>query len=205
MAKEHERIKKPAKGRRYYRYESTVAFFDLVGFSKRSTSAQMAGKFVEIQQMVAETFWDDFDWGETSKENTLILIPTGDGYAICFPRSVEDSEVLAYVRDLSKKFMEERKVKVRFGISRGVNFVVEDVNEMPNLVGWGITMAQRVMSIGGAGHILCTGDFAQALEKDVEELHKLPKKIKIKHGDTLTVYNYYSKVEKFGNPKVPKE
>ncbi len=204
MAKEHDAIRKPAKGRRYYKYESTVAFFDLVGFSKRSTSAQMVSKFVEIQQVVAETFYDYFDWGEPDKDNTLILIPTGDGYAICFPRSAEGTEVLGYVRKLWEEFIRERNVKVRFGISRGVNFVVEDVNEMPNLVGWGITMAQRVMSLGGAGHILCTADFAQPLAKDVTDLHKLAGKFKIKHGDMLRVYNYYSQKEKFGTGRIPK-
>ena len=203
MKKEQEPIKKPAKGRRYYKYESTVAFFDVVGFSKRATSIGMTGIFVDIQQIVADTFWEDFYWGETNTDNNLILLPTGDGYGICFPRSVEHTSVLGYIRQLWTQF-KELNAKVRFGVNYGINYVVEDVNEMPNIIGWGITMAQRAMDIGDSGHILCTAEFARPLEKDIPQLVKVPWNFPIKHGDTLTIYNYFEK-DKFGNPRMPRK
>ncbi len=80
---------------------------------------------------------------------------------------------------------------------------VTDVNERANVAGAGINMAQRVMDLGDAGHILLSRHVAEDLEHYARwqpYLHDLGL-VEVKHGVRLGIVNLYS--GEVGNPKMP--
>jgi class 3 adenylate cyclase len=82
----------------------------------------------------------------------LIRLPTGDGMALVFTRSVEAPVECAL--EISQALRAQPSLPVRMGIHSGPVHHVADVNQRENIAGAGINIAQRVMDCGDAGHIL---------------------------------------------------
>jgi len=147
----------------------------------------MAVEFLE--RAITDVFWE-LNWGTRKKVNHLRLIPTGDGYAIGFDPSMHDYRILEYVAKLHVEL--RRDLEIRMGIHKGPNVIHVDLNDHLNMMGFGISYAQRVMGLAKTHQMLCSSDFAKPLkmERHIPELIEIGER-EIKHGDKILVYNYY--------------
>lgn len=183
-----------------------VLFFDIVGFTKNTTNKEMERIIQKIETAINRLLWNDYNWAEKNKHNNLILIPTGDGYGICFHPDIEGTTILYITTELFKSITDEKNINLRMGLAKGPNIRYLDRNGQVNLFGYGINLANRVMSLALDNQILIHEVFAEELHhgEKVTDLIKISEPLKIKHGEEIRVYNYYKKGE-FGNPEDPSE
>jgi len=124
-----------------------VLFMDIVGFSKSLINEQ-SEMLRQLNQLVRSTA----QVKAAEAAGKLIRIPTGDGMALGF-FTTPDAPLRCAI-EISQALKSLPKIPVRMGINSGPVDEIVDVNERSNLAGTGITMAQRVMDCGDAGHIL---------------------------------------------------
>ncbi len=192
----------------FYPIECAVLAFDLVGFTRRTAHAQMREYLETVHRVIDDVLFKEFNWNEdyakSGEHNSLIMIPTGDGYCIAFIPGTDCRTILKVAVDLHKGMTQNDKISIRMGIATGVGMVEEDKNEMPNIFGFNINLATRIMNVAQPNQILLQEDFANLLKPhDIPGLVKLPKRYKIKHGQAIYIYNYFKRGE-FGIPRPPK-
>ncbi len=173
-----------------------VLFMDIVGYSKLLTDEQSEA-LQELNQIVRST--------EAAREaeaaGTLTILPTGDGMALVFTRSVEEPVECAL--EISHALRVQPSLPVRMGIHSGPIHHVKDANDRDNIAGVGINIAQRVMDCGDAGHILVSKRVADDLAQKRRwqpYLHELGD-VEVKHGVVVSLVNFYA--ETIGNPAPP--
>jgi TolB-like protein/Flp pilus assembly protein TadD/class 3 adenylate cyclase len=175
-----------------------VLFIDIVGSAKLLTNEQ-SEVLRDLNQIVRNT--EQFRAAEAAGK--LIRLPTGDGMALAFFTSPEAPVRCAM--EISKALRSNPKLALRMGAHSGPVDPVLDVNERSNIVGAGITMAQRVMDCGDAGHILLSKRIADDLaqySKWQPHLHELGE-CEVKHGAKIDIVNLYT--EELGNPATPEK
>jgi len=175
-----------------------VLFIDIVGSSKLLTNEQ-SEVLRDLNQVVRNT--EQFRAAETAGK--LIRLPTGDGMALAFFTSPEAPVRCAM--EISKALRNNPKLPLRMGVHSGPVDPVLDVNERSNIAGAGITMAQRVMDCGDAGHILLSKRIADDLaqySKWQPHLHELGE-CEVKHGAKIDIVNLYT--DELGNPATPEK
>jgi TolB-like protein/cytochrome c-type biogenesis protein CcmH/NrfG len=175
-----------------------VLFIDIVGYSKLSTDEQHA-RLGELNQIVR----DSEQFQKAQANSRLLKIPTGDGMALVFYKSPEESAQCAF--EISRALKEYPRLQIRMGIHSGPVSGVMDVTERMNVAGAGINMAERVMDCGDAGHIMLSkhvADDLEAYERWRPLLHELGR-CEVKHGVRVDVTNLYS--DEIGNPQLPKK
>src|SRR5438552_3924009 len=173
-----------------------VLFIDIVGYSKLLINEQ-SEQIQTLRQIVRGT--EQFRLAEA--EGKLVRLPTGDGGALVFRKSLEAPVLCAL--EISKELKKHPEFRVRMGIHSGPVNEVTDLNEQANIAGAGINMAQRVMDCGDAGHILLSQRVAEDLGQYRQwqpQLHDLGE-VEVKHGVRVRVFNLYNK--ELGNPGVP--
>jgi len=173
-----------------------VLFMDIVGYSKLLTDEQSEA-LQELNQVVRST--------EAAREaeaaGALTVLPTGDGMALVFTRSVEEPAECAL--EISRALRAQPSLPVRMGIHSGPIHHVKDANGRENIAGVGINIAQRVMDCGDAGHILVSKRVADDLAQQRRwqpYLHELGD-VEVKHGVVVSLVNLYA--ETIGNPTSP--
>ena len=173
-----------------------VLFMDIVGYSKLLTDEQSEA-LQELNQIVRST--------EAAREaeaaGALTVLPTGDGMALVFTRSVEEPAECAL--EISRALRAQPSLPVRMGIHSGPIHHVKDANGRENIAGVGINIAQRVMDCGDAGHILVSKRVADDLAQQRRwqpYLHELGD-VEVKHGVVVSLVNLYA--ETIGNPTPP--
>src|SRR6202030_3531020 len=173
-----------------------VLFIDIVGYSKLLTDEQSEA-LQELNQVVRST--------EAAREaeaaGALTVLPTGEGMALVFTRSVEEPAECAL--EISEALRAEPSLPVRMGIHSGPIHQVKDANGRENIAGVGINIAQRVMDCGDAGHILISKRVADDLAQQRRwqpYLHELGD-VEVKHGVVVSLVNLYA--ETIGNPAPP--
>jgi TolB-like protein/class 3 adenylate cyclase/Flp pilus assembly protein TadD len=175
-----------------------VLFIDIVGYSKLLIDEQRELQ-QQLNQIVRNT--DQFRTAETAEK--LVRLPTGDGIALVFFTSPEAPVQCAL--QISEALQNHPQLRLRMGINTGPVSGIADVNDRSNVAGAGINMAQRVMDLGDAGHILLSKRAAEDLIQYRQwqaHLHDLGE-FEVKHGVKISVVNLYS--EKAGNPQVPEK
>ena len=135
-----------------------VLFMDIVGYSMRLIDEQRALRDA-LNQIVRSTE----QFREADATGTLIKSPTGDGMALVFHNSPEQPVECAL--EISRALKTHPNLPLRMGVRSGPVSAVVDVNEQTGVAGAGITMAQRVMRGGDAGHILLSRHVAEDLEQ----------------------------------------
>jgi TolB-like protein/class 3 adenylate cyclase/Tfp pilus assembly protein PilF len=173
-----------------------VLFLDIVGYSKLSVNEQHAA-IEKLNEVVRAS--GQFQQAEAA--NRILKIPTGDGMALVFHRSPEEPAQCAF--EISRALKDNPRLQVRMGIHSGPVSGVADVNERTNVAGAGISLAQRVMDCGDAGHILLSHHVAEDLA-EYERWRPLLLDLgtfEVKHGARVSVTNLYS--DEVGNPKLP--
>ncbi len=175
-----------------------VLFMDIVGYSKLLTDEQSEA-LQELNQVVRST--------EAAREaevaGALTVLPTGDGMALVFTRSVEEPAECAL--EISQALRAQPSLPVRMGIHSGPIHHVKDANGRENIAGVGINIAQRVMDCGDAGHILVSKRVADDLAQRRRwqpYIHELGD-VEVKHGVVVSLVNLYA--ETIGNPTPPSQ
>jgi class 3 adenylate cyclase len=147
----------------------SVVFVDLVGYSKKSVSEQLAVKD-RFTALLADALKD-------IAVNDRIVLDTGDGAAMSFLGDPEDALFVGMsVRDAMKGAaaqVEDAGTGVRIGINLGPVRLVQDINGHPNIVGDGINVAQRIMSFAEPGQILASRSYYDVVSCLSDEYAKL--------------------------------
>jgi TolB-like protein/Flp pilus assembly protein TadD len=171
-------------------------FIDIVGSSKLLINEQS-----EVLRELNQIVRNSEQVRAAEAVGKLIRLPTGDGMALAF-FTTPDAPVRCAL-ELSKDLKNHPKLLLRMGIHSGPVDEVVDVNERSNIAGAGITMAQRVMDCGDAGHILLSKRIADDLAQYGQwrpHLHDLGA-CEVKHGVKIDIVNLYA--DGVGNPAMP--
>jgi len=172
-----------------------VLFIDIVGYSKFLIEEQRA-RLNQLTEIVLAT-----TPVREATDEQLVRLPTGDGVALVFRRSVEDAVRCAL--EITAALRKHPELPVRMGIHSGPVSEVTDVSGRTNIAGAGINMAQRVMDLGDAGHILISRRVAEDLEHYVKWralLHEVGE-CEVKHGVRISLFNLHN--SEVGNAEVP--
>jgi hypothetical protein len=175
-----------------------VLFIDIVGYSKLLIDDQR-----ELQQQLNEIVRGTEQFRAAEAAGKLVRLPTGDGMALVFFTS--PAAPVQCALEISDALQSHSQLRLRMGINTGPVSGVADVNDKSNIAGAGINMAQRVMDIGDAGHILLSKRAAEDLvqyrqwERDLHNLGEF----EVKHGVRISIVNLYT--DKLGNPHVPEK
>ena len=186
--------------------DQVVGIFDLVGFSSNKSNddlvAAVSSMNTRIQLGLTDYYWAERGRNRLeSDRNEVLLRSTGDGYVVAFSQDETSFEALQTLLNIYKGI--SKSDKVNLGINRGENYVVSDVSDLVNIIGWGINYAARALQFAQNGQIICTEYFAKPLMKahgdeiTKDEMKSIGKK-KIKEA-TMELFNYYEK-RNFGAP-----
>ncbi|MBV6342110.1 adenylate/guanylate cyclase domain-containing protein [Candidatus Magnetobacterium casense] len=140
-----------------------VVFVDIVGFSTVSVENQKKVVTVMDRQVVQPIL------GTLRKQKKVLILPTGDGMAVCFPvckeglrrvRKIHLSMLAALLRWAERHNLEAGKpVQMRIGLHYGPVTLLNDFNGRLNSFGDTINMAARVMNAADKGQILLHEDY----------------------------------------------
>ncbi len=175
-----------------------VLFVDAVGYSKLLVNEQR-----EVVQQLNQIVRKTPQFRKSEAVGKLIRIPVGDGMALVFFQTPEESVQCAM--EIARALKNHPRIRLPMGVHSGPVDQVKDVNDRLNVAGAGMNIAQRVMDCGDAGHILVSKRVADDLAQDSlwhPHLHDLGE-IEVKHGAKLGIVNLYT--EELGNPEVPQK
>ena len=173
-----------------------VLFIDIVAYSALPADRQRLAVRI-LQDAIGCTS----DYARSQDSEQLIVLPTGDGAALVFFRDAEAPARCSL--ELAQCLRDEDAFQVRMGIHTGPVYRIADINANRNVTGGGINLAQRVMELGDAGHILVSKTVADILSEVStwrECLHDLGR-AEVKHGAWVHIFNLYTGTA--GNPQVP--
>jgi class 3 adenylate cyclase len=161
-----------------------VLFTDIVGFTLLDPARQL-----QSRQMLEHAVQDADAFRQAKRENIIVARPTGDGVALVFFAHASLAAECAV--QIAKLLQNNTSLSLRMGIHQGTVYRMTDINGSEDVSGAGINMAQRVMDCGNAGHILVSASVAEAL-KGTMDWHPFVHVIglrKVKHGDSIEIYN----------------
>ncbi len=138
----------------------SVFFLDIVGYSKRSVAGQISLK-ERFNGYLSAAIRD-------VPLSDRIILDTGDGAAINFMGDIEDA-LKAALSMRAAMLHEDPNIEppllVRMGVNLGPVRLVRDLNGLPNIVGDGINVAQRVMGFADASQILVSRSYYDAVSR----------------------------------------
>ena len=143
----------------------SVVFIDIIDYSKKPVSDQIAEKEC-FNALLTEAIKD-------VAQNDRIILDTGDGAAIALMGAPEEALFVSLtIRDgiIRKNKESGTHLLVRMGINLGPVRVVIDINGMPNIIGDGINVAQRVMSFAEPNQILVSRSYYEVTSRLTDEI-----------------------------------
>ena len=143
----------------------TVLFVDIVGYSQKPVSQQVAMK-AHVNQLIADAL-------AHVASTERILLDTGDGAALCFLGDPEDAMFAANSLRGAVLATPGPEVQLRLGINLGPVRLVKDVNGNPNILGDGINVSQRVMSFAAPNQILVSRSYYEVVSRLSQEYSQL--------------------------------
>lgn len=172
--------------------------------SPKITTREQVHKIMVLNELILRT--------ETFRQHdrdSIVILPSGDGYAIGFSDSVESPlrmaiELHKLMNDYNKSKANKDKVYIRSGIESGIVYFMKDINGNNTVWGPGIIMARRVMDMGERMHILTSEKIAKDLGRLSPENKSIMHDIEnypVKWEGRIKIYNIFDE-GKFGN-KVP--
>ena len=163
---------------------ASILFTDIVDFTLLDPARQ-----VQARQKLEQAVQDADAFRQARRENIIVARPTGDGVALVF--FAHPSRAAECAVQIAKILENNSVLSLRMGIHQGTVYKMKDINGSEDVSGSGINMAQRVMDCGNAGHILVSASVAEAL-KGTMDWHQFVHAVglrKIKHGDSIEIYN----------------
>ena len=169
---------------------------NLIGYSLLPTD-QQKDYLEQLQQGVRGS--EQFQL--SNQAGDLVHLPTGVGMALAFFGNPTAPAQCAL--EVARALKSKPHLKLRMGIHAGPVYRMADGNANANVAGGGITMAQRVMDCGDAGHILVSSSVADVLLQLSEWSPHLTDlgECTVKHGVKLHLSNLV--VADLGNPTRP--
>lgn len=161
----------------------SVAFIDIVEYSKKSVAEQMRVK-EQFNLLLAQTLAD-----VPAKDR--IILDTGDGAAISFLGDPEDGLFLALALRDALTERSDDSLRLRSGVNLGPVRLVKDINGLPNIIGDGINVAQRIMSFAAVNQVLASRSYYEvvsALSPDYAHLFSFEGSRTDKHVREHEVY-----------------
>jgi hypothetical protein len=142
----------------------SVLFLDIVEYSQKAVSGQISLK--EGFNVFLSSALSDIPVMDR------IILDTGDGAAISFLGDIEDA--LKVGLSMRKSLLTagvhmDTPLLVRMGINLGPVRLVKDINNLPNIVGDGINVAQRVMGFADIGQLLVSRSYFDAVSRISQE------------------------------------
>ena len=141
-----------------------VFFLDIVEYSKKSVTGQISLK-ERFNAFLSIAIRD-------VPISDRIILDTGDGAAISFLGDIEDAlQAALSMRSslLGEGVRMDPALLVRMGINLGPVRLVKDINGLPNIVGDGINVAQRVMGFADPGQILVSRSYYDSVSRLSQE------------------------------------
>jgi class 3 adenylate cyclase len=144
-----------------------VLFLDIVEYSKKPVSEQLKIK-EKLTARISQAIRD------IPVDNRIIL-DTGEGVAVNF---LDDPEEALFVAlELSQGVdsapHSEPRVELRIGVNFGPVRLVQDGNGQPNIIGDGISVAERVMSFARSGQVLVSRSYYEVITGRCEDYARL--------------------------------
>ncbi|MGB7540610.1 MAG: adenylate/guanylate cyclase domain-containing protein [Burkholderiales bacterium] len=142
----------------------SVLFLDIVDYSRCAVTDQIRLKEQfnsALSEAIAGVAPDD-----------RIILDTGDGAAVSFLGDPEDVMFVSLdMRDAiaAQAAVSGQALQVRLGINLGPVRLIKDLNGMPNIIGDGINVAQRVMSFADPGQILVSRSYHDVMARMSED------------------------------------
>jgi class 3 adenylate cyclase len=133
----------------------SIAFIDIVEYSKKSVEEQMRVKELFnglLVQALADVPAAD-----------RIILDTGDGVAISFLGDPEQCLFFGLALRFALAACNDAALRLRTGINLGPVRLVKDINGQPNIIGDGINVAQRIMSFANVGQVLASRSFYEVI------------------------------------------
>src|SRR5215831_14821853 len=136
-------------------------FVDVVGLSDPTMSTKTQIKKIEtLNKSIL-----DCESYQSAPQDSMLVLPTGDGMAIGFLQGPElplrlAIEIQQKLAEYNKAKIPSEIVQVRVGLHSGNVFVVNDIQGNKNIWGPGLIIARRVMDFGDEGHILLSNSMA---------------------------------------------
>ena len=136
----------------------SVAFLDIIEYSKKGVTSQIA-----LKEQLNRVLGDALKGVAASDR---IILDTGDGAAISF---VGDPEQALFVSLMLREAVEQRRpgvtdeLNVRIGINLGPVKLIKDLNGQANIVGDGINVAQRIMSFAEPNQVLVSRSYYEVV------------------------------------------
>lgn len=180
-------------------------YTDVVASSNpKVTTSEQVHKIMVLNDLISRT--ESF---KRQNPNSIVILPSGDGYAIGFSDTIESPLQLAIqlhrlLNEYNKSKAPKDRVFIRSGIESGIVYFMKDLNGNNTVWGPGIIMARRVMDLGEKMHILTSGGIAKVLGRlspvYKSIIHPIGK-YSVKWEGELDICNIYEE-GKFGN-KIP--
>ena len=146
-----------------------VGIFDLVGFSALDSNKDLVSAVRAMETSIELSLGDEYYWAEKDREgvesplNEILLRSTGDGYVVAFSQQDDDLEALNMLVAIYKHISKNHPVNL--GINKGDVYVLMELNNFVNIIGWGINYAARALQFAKRGQIICTEFLAKPLLK----------------------------------------
>ncbi|MEO8627789.1 MAG: adenylate/guanylate cyclase domain-containing protein, partial [Betaproteobacteria bacterium] len=145
---------------------STVLFLEIVDYTTKSVTGQLKAK-ERFNSIIADAI-------DAIEPQDRIVFDTGNGAAIDFLGDPQVALVIA--TEMARAFAlaagDAQPVNARIGVNLGPVRLVHDSNGHPNIIGDGIHVAERVMSLASPGQILVSRAFRDAIAK-LSDAHAL--------------------------------
>ena len=170
-------------------------YIDVVEFSLDRTIEAQAGIMLALARLVQLSVVSlELD------PASVMYLPTGDGMCICLVDLIEpyDADIriaLSVMEQVHALALVEadagRRFTVRIGVNENHDNLLVDVAGRPNVVGLGINMAHRVMSVAAASQLyLGHAVHARLVQRERYRPFLFPVQAIIKHGERLQCYGY---------------
>lgn len=133
-----------------------IIYLDLVGYSKMNEPKQVAF-FKNFQKILHHLFYDEIVY----QENSIVLIPTGDGMIVGLKEqclTAPHLKVLEIIYELYK-WSKGNGIELRTSIHSGSVNKIKDINQQDNIAGNTINDGARMLGGADNGTIVMSKDF----------------------------------------------
>ena len=181
-------------------------YTDVVASSNpKITTTEQVHKIMVLNDLISRT--ESF---KKQDPKSIVILPSGDGYAIGFGDTIESPLRLAMelhklLNEYNQSKAPKDRVYIRSGIESGIVYFMKDLNGNNTVWGPGIIMARRVMDLGEKMHILTSEGSAKVLGRLTPEYKSIMHpvgKYPVKWEGELDICNIYEE-GKFGNRNPP--
>lgn len=185
--------------------KQVVGIFDLVGFTDLASNKDLNHAVQTMESELTYVLNEEYNWDERTRggvekvTNHILLRSTGDGYVVAFSQSIGVLTALQHLADVHNGIREH--CAVRLGVNYGDNWIVEDLNERVNVIGWGINLAARALQFAESNQIIVTQYVAGPLIEGDKAMVAVLKDLGMKKVKRTLVHLFnYHKRSMFGAP-----